>query len=69
MITTIVDILLGGMALYLILGVLFSFYFYLSGASKVDEGTKGTPWHFKLIIFPGVVLFWSVLLLKILRKS
>ena len=69
MITLIVDILLAAMACYLLLGLLFSIYFYLAGAAKLDDGTSGTPWDFKLIIFPGVVLFWSSLLFKIIRKS
>ena len=69
MITTIIDIVLGAMALYLAIGLLFSIYFYAGGAAKMDEGAKGTPWHFKLIIFPGVVLFWSVLILKLKKKS
>jgi hypothetical protein len=69
MITILVDIFLTFLAGYLILGILFSFYFYIKGASQIDEGTQGSPWHFKLIIFPGVVIFWSFLLLKILKKS
>lgn len=64
----VADVFLIVLAIYLIFGVVFSFYFYLKGASKIDEGTAGTPWHFKLIIFPGVVLFWSVLLTKALKK-
>ena len=68
MITQLIDILLGAMALYLLLGVVFSFYFYMKAAAKIDEGTSGTPWHFKVIIFPGVVLFWSVLFIKLIRK-
>jgi len=67
--TVIVDIVLACMALYLVMGILFSIYFYAGGASKIDEGTKGTPWHFKLILFPGVVLFWSVLALKLVKRS
>ena len=65
----VVDIFLGALAVYLAIGILFSIYFYLKGSSKIDEGVKGTPWHFKLIIFPGVVLFWSVLLRKLMRRS
>lgn len=64
-----INIFLTGLALYLMVGVLFSVYFYAKGAAKIDEGTAGTPWHFKLIIFPGVVLFWSVLLIKLMKKS
>ena len=67
--TLIIDILLSAMALYLLLGLVFSIYFYLRGAEKIDAGTTGTPWHFKVIIFPGVVLFWSVLLIKLIRND
>lgn len=65
----LIDILLGFMALYLIAGLLFSIYFYVKGSSQIDEGTKDTPWHFKLIILPGVVLLWVALLTKLMRKQ
>ena len=67
--TLVVDILLGIMMLYLLLGLVFGVYFYLKGASKIDPGTKDTSWHFKLIILPGVILFWSALLVKLLRAN
>ena len=69
MIEVIVDIVLGAMALYLLLGVFFSLFFYARGAKVIDEGTVDTPWHFKLIIFPGVVLFWVALMAKLIRKK
>jgi len=69
MITTIVDIFLWALLLYIVMGVAFSFFFYLKGARKLDENTANTPWHFKLIIFPGVVLFWIALFAKLLRKN
>ena len=65
----VVDIFLGLVAVYLVVGILFSIYFYAGGGEKIDEGMKGTPWHFKLIIFPGIVLFWSVLLKKLIKRS
>lgn len=68
MMVAIINIFLVALGLYLVLGLFFSIYFYLKGASKIDEGTQGTPWHFKLIIFPGVVLLWAVLMAKLLRK-
>lgn len=64
----IVDILLILMGVYLLLGIVFSIYFIFAGASKLDEDVKGSPWHFWLIIWPGSVLLWSVLLLKMIRK-
>ncbi|WP_421765597.1 hypothetical protein [Ekhidna sp.] len=64
----VIDAFLGILALYLILGLAFSIYFYARGASKIDEGTKGTPWHFKLIILPGVVLLWPSLFIKLFKR-
>lgn len=64
-----IDVVLALALVYVVLGLLFSIYFYAKGAARVDEGTQGTPWHFKLIIFPGVVLFWSVLFVKSFKSS
>ncbi len=69
MIEPIINIFLGALAIYLLLGLLFSIYFYAKGAAKIDEGTQGTPWHFKLIIFPGVVLLWVALMVKLFKKQ
>ncbi len=65
----VIDIFLFAMLAYVALGVVFSGYFYLGGAKRIDEGTQGTPWHFKAIIYPGVVLFWLPLFVKIFRKQ
>ena len=47
---------------YLLLGVLFVFPFLTKGLSKVDEGAHGGTIGFKIIIIPGVIVFWPVLL-------
>ena len=65
----ITDILLSTMAFYLLFGVLFSIFFYAKAGIKIDNGVKDTPWHFKLIIFPGVLLFWIVLLKKFYKGN
>ena len=67
MMTIIIDVFLSTLAFYLLFGVLFSVFFYAKASIKIDDGVKDTPWHFKLIIFPGVVLFWIVLLRKFLK--
>ncbi len=69
MIETTINIFLLALQFYLILGLVFSLFFYLKAGRAIDEGMEGTPWHFKLIIFPGVVFFWVVLLTKYLKKS
>jgi len=52
--------------IYLIIGVGFTIYFLLEWVEKIDESAKGTDWKFKLIIAPGCILLWPVLLKKIL---
>lgn len=68
MMEIIVEILLWLMGIYLAAGLIFSLYFLLKGAATLDEDTKDSPWHFKLIIWPGTVFLWSVLLVKMIRK-
>jgi ABC-type Na+ efflux pump permease subunit len=51
-------------AVYYALGVLFAIAFITMGITKVDEGAKETGLGFKLILIPGIALFWPVLLNK-----
>lgn len=64
-----ISITLNIAGLYLVAGLLFAVFFYWRAAVKIDPGTSGTPWHFKLIIFPGVVLFWLPLLIKYIKSN
>ena len=50
--------------IYLILGVLFVIPFLTKGLTKVDEGAHDGTIGFKIIIIPGVIVFWTVLLSK-----
>ncbi len=50
--------------MYYALGVLFAIVFITMGISKVDEGAKETSIGFRLILIPGIALFWPVLLNK-----
>ena len=59
-----VEIILIVAGIYLLLGVLFVVPFLLKGLTKVDEGAHGGTIGFKIIIIPGVIVFWPVLLSK-----
>ncbi len=61
---TIVEIILIVVAVYLGLGVLFVIPFLVKGLTKVDEGAKGGTIGFKIIIIPGVIVFWPMMLHK-----
>lgn len=69
---TLVIIILYIVAVYLALGVLFMIPFIIKGVNKVDEGAYGSSIGFRIIIIPGVIVFWIVLLnkwIKINRKD
>jgi hypothetical protein len=53
---------------YLLLGVLFVVPFLIKGLTKVDEEALGGTFGFKIIIIPGVIVFWPVLLKKWMKK-
>ncbi len=50
--------------IYLAMGFVFAMAFLMKGISIVDEGTKGSTNGFKIIILPGVIVFWPFLLNK-----
>jgi len=54
---------------YLFVGVLFALLFVTLLIHKVDKGSIGVSWSFRVIIFPGCVIFWPVLLKKYLASS
>ena len=64
-----VEIILLIVAVYLLLGVLFVVPFLVKGLTKVDTGAHGGTIGFKIIIIPGVIVFWPVLLSKWLKVN
>ena len=64
-----VEILLIIAAIYLLLGVLFVIPFLIKGLNKVDEGAHGSTIGFKIIIMPGVIVLWPVLLSKWMKGN
>jgi hypothetical protein len=50
--------------LYLAAGFVFAIPFVIKGVTKIDEGAIGSNWGFRLIIIPGTIVFWPLLLKK-----
>jgi Na+-driven multidrug efflux pump len=59
-----VSVVLWIVLIYLIAGLLFVLPFLLKGIKKIDEGAHGSSIGFYIIIIPGVIVFWPVLLRK-----
>ncbi|HEV8506879.1 MAG TPA: hypothetical protein VGQ53_15820 [Chitinophagaceae bacterium] len=62
---TVIDIILIVVEAYLALGLMFSIPFAIKGVTMIDpDGAKGTKWSFRVIIIPGTIVFWPLLLKK-----
>ena len=53
-------------AVYLLAGSLFAVFFLTKGIGKIDTAAHGAGWGFRLIILPGTIVLWPVLLKKCL---
>jgi hypothetical protein len=60
----IVNILLIAVGIYLLAGFIFAIPFVIKGAKKIDHGADGGSIGFRIIIIPGTVVFWPLLLKK-----
>jgi hypothetical protein len=65
----IVTILLMVVAVYLAAGLVFAIPFVIKGVTKIDEGAYGSTWGFRMIIIPGTIVFWPLLLKRWLKAS
>jgi hypothetical protein len=54
---------------YVVAGIIFTIFFQIKGLSKIDEGVHGSTIGFRIIIIPGCIVFWPVLLRKWLMIS
>ena len=57
------------LGLYLAVGLLFSIPFLLKGAARIDEDAAQGSWGFKLLILPGTLALWPLLLARWLNAD
>jgi hypothetical protein len=65
----LVQILLIIIAIYLAVGFVFMIPFIIKGVDIIDEGARGSSIGFRIIIIPGVIVFWVVLLRKWIKMK
>lgn len=56
-----VQILLSGLAVYLVCGVAFAMPFAAFGAKQIDPHAAHGSWGFRVLILPGTVFLWPLL--------
>ena len=60
--TFVVELITLLLGLYFALGLIFAGPFVLKGVERVDPAAKGAKWRFKVLLIPGVMAFWPLLL-------
>ena len=55
------------LSIYLLVGLIFAPHFIIIGAGRIDPTVQQSTWGFRLIIMPGVIALWPLLLLRLLR--
>lgn len=61
--------LVRALGVYAALGVAFAVPFLARGIGRLDPGAHGASWGFRLIVLPGVVAFWPLLLRRWLARA
>lgn len=55
--------------MYVLIGFFYAIYLLIFKLNKIDEGTKQTSIGFKILIFPGLCIFWIFFFLKNYNKQ
>lgn len=65
----IIQIIVSLLGFYFGIGFLFGIYFFFKGAFQLDELIEDSKWTVRLLLVPGAMGLWPILLLKIINKS
>jgi len=64
----VLSLLLGTIAAYAMLGVVFAAAFVSVGIATVDPVARGASAGFRMMIFPGVTALWPLFLMRWIAK-
>ena len=58
------ELLVGLMTTYAVAGTAFAIPFAIRGVARIDPLGAAAPWSFRLLIVPGTIVFWPLLLMR-----
>lgn len=64
-----VEILLSAAGIYSALGGLAAIAFHARGLARIDPASVGAPWTFRLLVTPGLIALWPIILGRWLRSA
>jgi hypothetical protein len=56
------------LGIYLAIGSILAVPFLIFGVGRIDPAAKTAPWTFRVLLFPGVVAMWPLLIGRWLRS-
>jgi hypothetical protein len=57
------------LSFYLAAGGLFAAVIAVKGLARIDAGARDMPWSARLLILPGLVALWPLMLVKCLEQK
>ena len=63
------EVVLAVLAVYLAAGALFAAVIAVKALARIDAGARGMPWSARLLILPGLVALWPLMLVKCLKQK
>jgi hypothetical protein len=58
------NLVVGLTSIYALIGAVFAVAFIVRGVDVIDPMARGAGWGFRVLILPGSVLFWPLLLVR-----
>ena len=68
---SLANIIVTGFGVYLLIGLLIGLAYMFGGAGKIDPAAKdkGLPLRVRLLILPGIIGLWPIMLTKLLTQT
>ena len=65
------EMIVAGLGLYFAVGLLVGLIYISGGAGRIDPAArgKGLPWRVRLLILPGIIGLWPVMLIKLFTQK
>ena len=66
---TVIDIFLTVLGIYILAGILFGLYFIFGGAVKLDPLMGDSKKRVRLLLMPGCIAVWPLLLRRMIKAK
>ncbi|MEM9937791.1 MAG: hypothetical protein AAF768_02990 [Pseudomonadota bacterium] len=68
---TLANLIVSGSGLYLLIGLIVALIYVFGGAGRIDPAAKGKglPLRVRLLIVPGVMGLWPIMLTKLFTQK